>query len=81
MELAWSNPDFLAPSFSYYISFHIFNSGRAIEPIEKSFRREDSPLISVDLNGFECEQIQVTVAVLGKEEKAQSRNITLPSCE
>ena len=81
VELAWSNPNVLTFSFTYLIMFHLFDSGGSINTLKESFCREENPFISIDLNGFECEKIQITVAVFGDEEKAQLINAILPSCE
>ena len=78
MNLTWKNPDYPTPSFTYVIT--AFKSGLEISSHQATFLREDDPFISIDLK-YECEPIEITVAVFGNVEEAQSVNVTLPSCE
>ena len=78
MNLAWKNPDYPNPSFTYVIT--AFKSGAEISSHQAAFLKEEDPLISIDLR-YECEPVEITVAVYGNTEGTQSVNVTLPSCE
>ena len=78
MNLAWKNPDYPTPSFTYVIN--VIKSGVKISSHHATFLREEDPFISIDIR-YECEPVEITVAVIGNMEVAQSVNVTLPSCE
>ena len=81
VEVVWQNPQYFAYSFNYTIDATLLNSESVVEPFKVSFLPDEDTFISIDLNGFECEQIQITVAVLGAEEEAKSITVIVPSCE
>ena len=81
MEVAWHNPHLLAASFTYTINVSPLNSKDVVKSLQKSFHREKDPFISIDLNGYECMAMQITVAVLGAEDEAESVTAVVPSCE
>ena len=81
MEVAWYNPHLLAASFTYKINVSPLNSKDVVKSLQKSFHREKDPFISIDLNGYECTEMQITVAVLGAEDEAESVTAVVPSCE
>ena len=81
MEIVWHNPQFLALSFTYTINVSLLNSESVIKSLEESFRPEENPFVSIDLNGFECEELKITVAVFGAEDEAESVSAVVPSCE
>ena len=81
VQVAWHNPRFLSSYFAYTINASLFDSGSVIESLKETFRREEDPFISIDLNGYECKEIQVTVAVLSAEDESESVTAVVPSCE
>ena len=48
--------------------------------LDATFLKKEDPVVSIDLRGNECERVEITVAVYGVEEEAQTVNTTLPSC-
>jgi hypothetical protein len=81
VEVVWQNPQYFAYSFTYTIHASLLNSESVVEPFKVSFLPDEDPFTSIPLNGFECEEIQITVAVLGAEEEAKSITVIVPSCE
>ena len=80
VNLAWNNPaaDYHIPVFIYYVTVSPPNSKITTEP----FLQEEDPFISIDMRGYECETVKITVALYGGEdEEGQLVNATLPSCE
>ena len=81
VQVVWHNPRFLASYFTYNINVSLFTSGSVIDSLEETFRREEDPFISIDLNGYECQGMQITVAVVDAEDEAESVPAVVPSCE
>ena len=81
VNLVWQHPDYPTSSFTYLITSKPLQSGAITKYPLKTFLKEDDPFISIDLEGTECELVEIRVAMFGEEEEAQSVNVTLPSCE
>ena len=81
VQVVWDNPKRFELSFTYIINVTLLNSKNVIKSVEESFRQNEDPSISIDLNGFECNETQITVALLGAEDQAQSISAVVPSCE
>ena len=81
VDLVWEHPDYPTSSFTYLITSKPLQSETITKYPQKAFLKEDDPFISIDLEGTECELVEIRVAVFGEEEEAQSVNVTLPSCE
>lgn len=81
VNVSWVNPSTIGSSFYYTITVTHNSSEKIIQSFEKAFRREESPLVSIDLDGYQCERVLIQVAILGKEDKAKSVEAVLPSCE
>jgi hypothetical protein len=80
VNLAWKNPaaDYQIPAFVYSVTISPRNSKITTEP----FLQEEDPFISIDLRGYECKTVELTVALYGRDdEEGQLVNATLPSCE
>ena len=80
VNLEWEHPAFgcRIPSFAYVVT--ISPLGSSLQT--RAFAREEDPSLSIDLKGYECESVQITVKLFGKEdEEGQFVNATLPSCE
>ena len=76
MHVAWVNLGTIGSSFYYTITVTHNSSGRIIG----SFR-EENPFVSIDLDGYQCERVLIQVAIFGKEDRAESVEAVLPSCE
>ena len=83
VQVAWRNPPLTAvPSLLYEITVRSINpDSEIISPIQKAFLLEENPLIFIDLSGYECVEVRITVSVFGEQDEAQSVNDTLPSCK
>ena len=82
VQVAWLNPPLTAvPSLPYEITVQSINPESQIDYFLKAFRLEEEPFMLIDLSGYECRMVCITVAVLGQENDGQSVNATLPSCE
>ena len=66
VQVAWLNPPLTAvPSLPYEITVQSINPEFQIDYFLKAFRLEEKPFMSIDLSGYECRMICITVAVLG----------------
>ena len=81
VQVVWHNPKRIELSFTYIINVTLLNTKNVIKSIGKSFCRNEDPSVSIDLSGFECNEMQITVAVLGEEDQAESITAVVPSCE
>ena len=81
VTVGWLNPRLATSSFTYTITASHVSSGKNIESIIMAFLREQDPFVSIDLDSYECENVEITVAVYGEEDEALSVEAVLPSCE
>ena len=79
--IGWVNPRLPASSFTYVITASNPDSGGHMRSTEKPFLRDEEPLFSLDLEGFECKRVLISVSLYGEEEEALQVEAVLPSCE
>ena len=82
MNISWLNPrNLYADYFTYTVTALVNDSGEVIMTEHVSFLRDEVPLHTLHLVGHACENIQVTVSLLGMEGDGLSITEILPSCE
>ena len=82
MNISWLNPrNLYADYFTYTVSALVNDSGEVIVTERVSFLRDEVPLHTLHLVGHACENIQVMVSLLGKENNGLNITEILPSCE
>ena len=81
VKVVWQNPLFLAYPLTYITNVTLLNTKNVVKSLNKWFDPNEHHFVSIDLHGFECEEMQITVAVVGAEDQAESITAVVPSCE
>ena len=84
ITFSWMNPhNFFVDSFTYNVTVHVENSGEIIWTKQVTELKSVTPKYTVNLDGYSCKQISISVFLIGKENDKLSIRppLLLPSCK